>query len=171
MRAMQNALITISLFATAGCASAPAPDSGRLDGLVDQQLAEVQRQIADAGLYDGALEPYATGTTTLVNPEHLADETLLSFIDPAFNGTIEELVEAVADRTGYRAVADGEKPGAPIVIVLVQHDLTVIGALREGFLQAKHSARLIIDQRARTMTIVYARPEASPVPSLEDREI
>ena len=171
MRVMQTSLLTIGLCATAGCVAAPEPESPRLNDLVDRQLAEVERQIADAGLYNGVLEPYATGATTLIDPDYVIDEALLSFVDPAFTGTIEDLVGAIAAQTGYRTVADGEKPGAPIIITMVQHDLTAIGALREGFLQAKRSARLVVDQRSRTMTIIYARPEASPVPNLEDRAI
>ncbi|MDA8587238.1 DotD/TraH family lipoprotein [Rhodobacteraceae bacterium] len=150
----------------------PQSDEGpSISSLVAQQTADVDREIADAGLYNGVLEPLATGQVILRNPDHAVDEQLLRIVNSEFTGKIEDLVSLIARETGYRVIADGEKPGAPIVIVLVQRDLPAIGALREGFHQAHGRAKLFVDQSAKTMIIHYRRHEASPIPHQEDLEI
>ena len=169
----RNTPMLIALLgAVAGCTTSPPAELRSLSSLVEQQTSDVQREVADASLYPNVLEPFAVSTVTLQNPgDHVVDEELLRIVSSAFTGKVEDLVSLIARATGYRVIADGEKPGAPIVIVLVQQDLPAMGALREGFHQAKGRARLTVDQRSRTMKIHYARPERSPVPHREDREI
>jgi hypothetical protein len=160
------------LGAAAGCTTPQPTELRSVSSLVEQQTSDVEREVADASLYNNVLEPFAVSTVTLLNPgDHVTDEELLRVVNSEFTGKIEDLVSLIAQATGYRVIADGEKPGAPIVIVLVQQDLPAMGALREGFHQAKGRARLTVDQRTRTMTIHYARPERSPVPHREDREV
>jgi len=154
----------------AGCAT-PQPETGpSISSLVAQQTSDVNREIADAGLYNGVLEPLATGQVILRNPEHVVDDALLRIVNAEFTGKIEDLVSIVARETGYRVISDGERLGAPIIITLVQRDLPAIGALREGFHQAKGRVKIFIDQSAKTMVIHYLRHENSPVPHLEDLE-
>lgn len=155
----------------AGCQKATKPrPATSLTAIVDKQTSSVDREIDDAGLY-GVLEDYARGTTTLLNPDYATDEAILDPVNGKFTGPIEDLVKEVAADTGYRVIADGEKPGSPIFITIIQNDLTYIGLLSEGFLQAKGRARIIVDQQAKTMTIHYRRHEKSPVPALEDTEV
>ncbi|GFE67108.1 hypothetical protein KIN_41820 [Litoreibacter roseus] len=150
----------------------PAPENLQsIAGLVEQQTFDVGREVADAGLYNGVLEPIAGGQVVLRNPEYVTDQALLRVVNAQFTGKIEDLVSIITRETGYRVIADGEKPGAPIVVVLVQRDLPAIGALREAFHQAKGRAKVFIDQTSRTMTIHYRRHEASPVPHREDLEL
>lgn len=171
MQPIQNVLLIVTLSSAAACTAARAPESTGLSALIEAETSLVDREIADAGLYAGVLEPYATGTVSLKNPDHVTDERLMNVVHSAFTGPIEDFVSTMALATGYRVVAEGEKPGAPILITLVQRDLPVMGALREAFFQGKARARLVVDQRAKTMTIVYSRPERSPVPHIEDTEI
>lgn len=167
---IRNALM-LTLFAMSACTVAP-PDTGpSVSSLVDQQTVDINREVADAGLYNGVLEPLAVRQVVVRNPEHVTDEALFRVVNAEFTGKIEDLVSIIARETGYRVIADGEKPGAPIVIVLVQQNLPAIGALREAFHQGKGRAKVFVDQSAKTMTIHYRRHEASPVPDLEDREI
>lgn len=165
-------VLMIGLIATLAACTSPRSDDGpSISSLVAQQTSDVDREIADAGLYNGVLEPFATGQVILRNPEHAVDEQLLRIVNSEFTGKIEDFVSIIAREAGYRVIADGEKPGAPIVVVLVQRNLPAIGALREAFTQAKGRAKVFVDQSARTMTIHYDRHEASPVPHQEDLEI
>lgn len=171
MPLVQHVFVTLGILSSAACTAARAPDTTSLSALIDAETSLVDREIADAGLYVGVLEPYATGTATLKNPGHVTDERLMNVVHSAFNGPIEDFVSRMALATGYRVIAQGEKPGAPILITLVQRDLPAMGALREAFFQGKARAGLVVDQRAKTMTIVYSRQERSPVPHIEDTEI
>lgn len=156
----------------AGCVTDQAPKkTASLSKLVEQQTQDVDREVEDAGLYSGVLEPLAVAKVTIKNPDYATDEELFRVVNSSFNGKIEDFVSLIARKTGYRVIADGEKPGAPIFITLVLQDLPAVGAMREAFHQAKGSARLIIDQTSKTMTIHYLRRERSPVPHLEDREV
>ncbi len=171
MRLAQTILVTIGVLNCAACTTARPPVTTSLSALIDAETCVVDREIADAGLYNGVLEPYATGTTTLRNPDYVTDERLMTVVHSQFTGPVEDFVSKIALETGYRVIAQGEKPGAPILITLVQRDLPAMGALREAFFQGKDRAGLVVDQRARTMTIVYSRPERSPVPHIEDTEV
>ncbi len=171
MRLAQTILVTIGVLNCAACTTARPPVTTSLSALIDAETSVVDREIADAGLYNGVLEPYATGTTTLRNPDYVTDERLMTVVHSQFTGPVEDFVSKIALETGYRVIAQGEKPGAPILITLVQRDLPAMGALREAFFQGKDRAGLVVDQRARTMTIVYSRPERSPVPHIEDTEV
>ncbi|HDZ82232.1 MAG TPA: hypothetical protein ENH56_13485 [Roseobacter sp.] len=171
MRLAQNVFLIFGLLSCAACAVTTSPETTSLSALIDAETSVVDREIADAGLYNGVLEPYATGTTTLLNPDVVTDELLMTVVHSAFTGPIEDLVSTMALETGYRVIAQGEKPGAPIMITLIQRDLPAMGALREAFFQGKERATLVVDQRAKTMTIVYSRPERSPVPHIEDTEV
>ncbi|WP_136661462.1 DotD/TraH family lipoprotein [Nitratireductor sp. XY-223] len=151
-----------------GCATSDDPSAGSVSSLINSEISIVDREIADAGLYPGVLEGYARESTRIINPDHVVDEALLVPVNGEFTGTVEDLVKTIAASIGYSTAAEGEKPGAPIIVVVVQYELPAIGILREGFLQAKGRARLVIDQTSKTMTIVYRRPERSPVPNLED---
>lgn len=154
----------------ASCATPQADTGPSISDLVLQQTSDVNREVADASLYNGVLEPLAVRQVILRNPEHVVDEALLRIVNAEFTGKIEDLVSIVARETGYRVISDGERPGAPIIITLVQNDLPAIGALREGFHQAKGRVKIFIDQSAKTMTLHYRRHENSPVPHLEDLE-
>lgn len=165
-------ILMIGLIATLAACTSPRNDDGpSISSLVAQQTSDVDREIADAGLYNGVLEPLATGQVILRNSEHVVDEQLLRTVNSEFTGKIEDLVSIIARETGYRVIADGEKPGAPIVVVLVQRNLPAIGALREAFTQARGRAKVFVDQSAKTMTIHFYRHEASPVPHREDLEL
>lgn len=171
MRLAQTILLTAGLLSGAACTANKPPETTSLSALIDAETSVVDREIADAGLYNGVLEPYATGTTTLQNPDIITDERLMTVVHSAFTGPIEDFVSTMALETGYRVIAQGEKPGAPIMITLIQRDLPAMGALREAFFQGKERATLVVDQRAKTMTIVYSRSESSPVPHIEDTEV
>lgn len=171
MRVARNFTVTILLFGVAACTTTKPPQTTSLSALVDAETSVVDREIADAGLYNGVLEPYATGNTTLRNPDYVTDEQLMTVVHSQFTGPIEDFVSKLALETGYRVIAQGEKPGSPILITLVQRDLPAMGALREAFFQGKDRAGLVVDQRTKTMTIVYSRPERSPVPHIEDTEV
>ena len=171
MRVAETTFLMFWLLSVAACTIARAPQSTSLTGLIDNETSSVDREIADAGLYPGVLEPYATGTVSLKGPDHVTDDALLTVVHSQYTGPVEDFVSKVALETGYRIKAQGEKPGAPIIITLVQRDLPAMGALREAFFQGKDRAGLVVDQRSRTMTIVYKRPERSPVPHIKDTEI
>ena len=171
MRVVETTLIVIGLLTCAACTVSKQPVTTSLSALIDSETSTVDREIADAGLYNGVLEPYYTDTTTLKNPDYVTDERLMTVVHSQFTGPIEDFVSKIALETGYRVVAQGEKSGAPILITLVQRDLPAMGALREAFFQGKDRAGLVVDQRTKTMTIVYSRPERSPVPHLEDTEV
>ena len=155
----------------AGCATSEDPTVSSVSGLIHRETSIVDREVADAGHYPGALEGFARESTKIINPDHVVDEALLVPVNGEFTGTVEDLVKTIASAIGYGTAAEGEKPGAPIIVVVVQYDLPAVGILREGFLQAKDRARLVIDQASKTITIVYRRPERSPVPHPEDRVI
>ncbi|WP_448329405.1 DotD/TraH family lipoprotein [Sulfitobacter sp. M13] len=167
----KNVLLIFGLLGCVACAVATSPETTSLSALIEAETSVVNREIADAGLYNGVLEPYATGTATVKNPDHVTDECLMTVVQSAFTGPIEDFVSTMALETGYRVIAQGEKPGAPIMITLIQRDLPAMGALREAFFQGKERATLVVDQRAKTMMIVYSRPEGSPVPHIEDAEL
>lgn len=171
MRLAQTIFLTFGLLSFAACTATKPPETTSLSALIDAETSVVDREIADAGLYNGVLEPYATGTTTLKNPDVVTDERLMTVVHSAFTGPIEDFVSKMALETGYGVIAQGEKPGAPILITLIQRDLPAMGALREAFFQGKDRAGLVVDQRTKTMTIVYSRPERSPVPHIEDTEV
>ncbi|WP_299506168.1 DotD/TraH family lipoprotein [uncultured Roseobacter sp.] len=171
MRLAQTILVTLGVLSCAACTATKLPATTSLSALIDAETSAVDREIADAGLYSGVLEPYATGNTTLKNPDYVTDERLMNVVHSQFTGPIEDFVSKMALETGYRVIAQGEKPGAPILITLVQRDLPAMGALREAFFQGKDRAALEVDQRTKTMTIVYKRPERSPVPHIEDTEV
>ena len=171
MRILTMPFLAAIQLGMAGCATSDDPSAGSVSSLIHRETSIVDREIADAGLYPGVLEGYARDTTMIINPDHVVDEALLVPVDGEFTGTVEDLVKTIAAVIGYSAAAEGEKSGAPIIVVIVQYDLPAIGILREGFLQAKDRARLVIDQASKTITIVYRRPERSPVPNLEDRVI
>lgn len=171
MRVAENTLIVMGLLTVAGCTVTKPPATTSLSALIDSETSMVDREIADAGLYNGVLEPYYIDTITLKNPDYVTDQKLMTVVHSQFTGPIEDFVSKMALETGYRVIAQGEKPGSPILITLVQRDLPAMGALREAFFQGKDRAGLVVDQQAKTMTIVYSRPERSPVPHLEDTEV
>ncbi|MDF1670168.1 MAG: DotD/TraH family lipoprotein [Roseovarius sp.] len=171
MRVVETTLILFGLLSCVACTTAKPPVTTSLSALIDSETSTVDREIADAGLYHGVLEPYYTDTATLKNPDYVTDEQLMTVVHAQFTGPIEDFVSKMALETGYRVIAQGEKPGSPILITLVQRDLPAMGALREAFFQGKDRAGLVVDQRAKTMTIIYSRPERSPVPHLEDTEV
>lgn len=171
MRVVETTAILFGCLGCVACTTANIPATTSLSALIDAETSVVDREIADAGLYNGVLEPYYTETTTLKNPNYVTDERLMTVVHAQFTGPIEDFVSKMALETSYRVIAQGEKPGAPIIITLVQRDLPAMGALREAFFQGKDRADLVVDQRAKTMTIVYSRPERSPVPHIEDTEV
>lgn len=171
MRLARRTFLTIGLLSCTACTTTKPPESTSVSALIEAETSVVDREIADAGLYRGVLEPYATGSTTLMNPDYVTDERLMTVVHSQFTGPVEDFVSKIALETGYRVIAQGEKPGAPILITLVQRNLPAMGALREAFFQGKDRAGLVVDQRAKTMTIVYSRPERSPVPHIEDTEV
>ncbi len=168
MRILTMPFLSAIQLGIVGCATSDDPSAGSVSSLINSEISIVDREIADAGLYPGVLEGYARESTRIINPDHVVDEALLVPVNGEFTGTVEDLVKTIAASIGYSTAAEGEKPGAPIIVVVVQYELPAIGILREGFLQAKGRARLVIDQTSKTMTIVYRRPERSPVPNLED---
>jgi len=153
------------------CSATKPPATTSLSALIDAETSVVDREIADAGLYNGVLEPYTISTTSMKNPDYVTDERLMTVVHSVFTGPIEDFVSKMAFETGYRVIAEGEKPGVPILITLDQQNLPAMGALSEAFFQGKDRARLIVDQQTKIMTIVYSRPERSPVPHIEDQEI
>lgn len=171
MRVVGTTLTVLGLLTCAGCTTAKPPETTSLSALIDSETSTVDREIADAGLYNGVLEPYYIDTTTLKNPDYVTDDRLMTVVHSQFTGPIEDFVSKIALETGYRVIAQGEKLGAPILITLVQRDLPAMGALREAFFQGKDRAGLVVDQRSKTMILVYSRPERSPVPHLEDTEV
>lgn len=163
-------LISLSV-ALSGCMSPTKPGaSADIAALIEAETAIVDREITDARSYSNVLQPLAF-RTTVMRPDYVTDYVLLNIVNASYSGTIEEFVSKVALETGYRLVVEGEKPGAPIVITLVKSGLPAIGALREALWQSKNRVKLIVDQRSKTMKLVYARPERSPVPHLEDQEV
>lgn len=171
MTVARTTITSLCFLGCVACSATRLPKTTSLSALIDAETSVVDREIADAGLYNGVLEPYATGTTSLKNPDYVTDERLMTVVHSAFTGPVEDFVSKIALETGYRVIAQGEKPGAPILITLVQENLPAMGALSEAFFQGKRRAELIVDQRTKTMTIVYSRPERSPVPHTEDTEI
>lgn len=171
MRVVEATIVILGVLSCAACTVTKPPETSSVSALIEAETSAVDREIADAGLYNSVLEPFAVNTATLKNPDYVTDERLMTVVHSQFTGPIEDFVTKMALETGYRVVAQGEKPGAPIIIMLVQRNLPAMGALSEAFFQGKSRAELIVDQRARTMTIVYKRPERSPVPHLEDTEI
>ena len=171
MRLIGTAIVVHAVLVLSACTQVRPPDAIGVSRIVDQYTRDVNREVAEAGEYPGVLEPLATGTVVLAKPNYIVDDMLMRFVNSEFTGRIEDFVSLIARETGYSVVADGEKPGAPIVIVLVRRDLPALGALRDAFHQGKSRARLTIDQASRTMTIHYARPEQSPVPHGEDQEV
>lgn len=171
MRNLILSLLVLPLSGMSGCKASNNPSTSSLSSLIRQQTSIVDQEVADAGLYSGVLEEYARDSTQIVNPDHVVDEALLVPVNGEFTGTVEDLVKTIAAATGYGTAAEGEKPASPIIIVVVQYNLPAVGILREGFLQAKYRARLVIDQDTKTLTIVYRRPERSPVPHREDRTL
>ena len=171
MRLVEATIMILGVLSCAACTATRPPATTSVSALIEAETSAVDREIADAGLYNGVLEPFAVNTATLTNPDHVTDERLMTVVHSEFTGPIEDFVTKMAFETGYRVVAQGEKPGAPIIITLVQRNLPAMGALSEAFFQGKGRAELVVDQRARTMTILYKRPERSPVPHLEDTEV
>jgi len=166
---------TLVLFALvyllSGCTiSSENAASEDISALIEAETSIVNREIADASSYSNVLQPLAIRTTTM-RPDHVTDYALLNIVDATYSGTVEEFVATVALATGYRLVVEGEKPGAPILITLVKSGLPAIGALREALWQAKNRVELMVDQNSKTMKLVYARPERSPVPHLDDKKI
>lgn len=169
LRALSILMLTSSL--VVGCSGSISPTITSLSNLIDEQTSVVDKQVADAGLYPGVLESYARNSTKVINPDHVDDEALLDPVDGQFTGTVEDLVTQIAATIGYGTAAAGEKPGSPIIVVVMQYNLPAIGILREGFLQAKDRAHLVVDQTTKTLTIMYRRPVRSPVPYLEGQAI
>ena len=148
-----------------GCAKPVAPSLAGVEAYIDQQTAFTVDNKEYASRY-GALAPYAPNAVDL-SPSKPA-VALLVLVDGNFNGTVEDLTKKVASLLGYRVAANGEKPGAPIMIAVQQYNLSALGLLREGFAQARTRATLTIDQFNRVMTVNYLRPESSPVSHQDD---
>ena len=153
------------LIALAGCAKPIDPSLAGVEAYIDQQTAFTIDNKEYASRY-GALASYAPNAVDL-SPSRPAIE-LLVLVDGNFNGTVEDLTKKIADLLGYRVAANGEKPGAPVMIAVQQYNLSALGLLREGFAQARTRATLTIDQFNRVMTVNYLRPESSPVPHQDD---
>jgi hypothetical protein len=165
-------ITVISLFvALPGCTTSTKPEgSADLSAMIEAETAIIDREIADASSYSNVLQPLAF-RTTIMRPDYITDYGLLDIVNATYTGTVEEFVAKVALETGYRLMVEGEKPRAPILITLVKSDLPAIGALREALWQSKNRAELIVDQNSKTMKLLYARPERSLVPHLEDQVI
>ena len=156
--------------AVAGCVEKPKFKTLAVGPYIDGKVATAAEEKSYASLYPRALEGYDRGTVTLRNPT-VASEALLVTSDGRFNGTVEEFVKLVASKVGYSVRASGERSGAAIHISVQMDGYPLIGILQEGFGQAKHQARLDIDQTQRVMTVRYIRPERSPVPHLDDTRL
>lgn len=154
----------------AGCAEKPKFKSLAVSPYIDGKVATAAEEKSYASLYPRALEGYARGTATLRNPV-TATGALLVTTDGRFNGTVEEFVKLVASKVGYSVRASGERSGAAIHISVQMNGYPLIGVLQEGFGQAKHQARLDIDQAEKVMTVHYIRRERSPVPHLDDTRL
>ena len=142
MRVSWTATNLLFALLASACTPTRPPDAIGVSRIVDQYTRDVNREVAEAGEYHGVLEPLAKNTVTLANPSYIVDDALMRFVEAEFTGRIENFVSLIARETGYSVKADGEKPGAPIVIVLVRRDLPALGALRDAFHQSKSRARL-----------------------------
>ncbi|MET3600685.1 DotD/TraH family lipoprotein [Martelella mangrovi] len=160
--------ISLVLAVLVGCTSTGevSSDSPTIN-YIDNQVHLVRSELNDAALYQGVLEPRATNTVEVRNPE-TAQGPLMKVLDAEWQGTLDELTTRVASEVGYSVSASGEKSGAPILISTNFYNLPALGLLREAYGQAKGRARLVVDQGRRHMTIYYARPEQSPIPHQED---
>ncbi len=166
-------LMGIGFILLSACTAAQKEEGPKssLSGLIDQTVAGVDREVEEAQLYSHVLQVPAWDTTKIINPSHVEEGSLLTVLDGKFSGTIEDLTKLVAREIDYKVLSVGEKPGSPIIITVVQNDISAIGLLREGYEQAKNRARLVINQQDKTLTLKYHRPEKSPVPSVEENTL
>ncbi|WP_029066157.1 DotD/TraH family lipoprotein [Labrenzia sp. DG1229] len=137
MRLSGTAIVLHTALILSACTPTRPPDALGVSRIVDQYTRDVNREVAEAGEYNGVLQPLATNTVSLANPSYIVDDALMRFVDAEFTGRIEDFVSLIARETGYSVRADGEKPGAPIVIILVRRDIPALGALRDALHQAK----------------------------------
>ncbi len=164
---MRVLLASVTLI-LAGCGSAERIGPDPIDRFVTQQTLFVADEVADVARYEGALALYATDVVDIIGP---GDPQLQTLVNARWDGTLEDLTATLARHLSYQTAAAGEKLPSPTYVAIQTDELTAIGMLRQAFAQARGRVRLTVDTRARVLRVAYVRPEASPVPHQDDRQL
>jgi defect-in-organelle-trafficking protein DotD len=85
-----------------------------------------------------------------------APQELRRIISVDYNGPIEPMARAAADRAGYTLEVNGDKPPAPIIVSLVAREKSVVEVLRDLGLQAGRRADIVVDPDRRIVELNYA---------------
>lgn len=163
MRGSFALLVAATTFA--GCAKHDPIDTTAVSSFIDKQTAYVVDEVGYASNYPGALASYDQNAVRLIGAE--APE-LFTLVNAQWSGTLEDLARKVARSIGYGTAARGERLPHKTIAVVNSYNLPAIGLLRQGFAQGRGRVRLEVNTRTRTLTVVYARPERSPIPHQED---
>lgn len=161
-----RSLAFITAIFLSGCASKP-PATSSVDRFIDKQTAFVVDELQYVSNYPGALASYDTDPIRIVRGD---DPNLYVVVDAIWTGTVEDLAKHVGRHLGYDVMSQGEKLGSPLIVSVTSYTLPAIGLLRQGFSQARGRAKLEIDAVNRVMTIIYRRPERSPIPHQDDTQ-
>lgn len=167
MRTLLASLLAMSTV-LAGCAKPTTIDTSTVDAFIGKQTAYVIDEVADAAKYPNALASYDNNAVSIIG---LQTPELFTVVDATWNGSLEQMTRKVARSLGYATAARGEKLPAPTIATVNAFNLPAIGFLRQGFAQGRGRLRLEVDTRRKVFTVIYARPEASPIPHQDDLQL
>lgn len=154
----------------AGCAQTNSFHTKDVGVMVDESIADIDKEKKFVYVENSAFNQRPTGVITLVHKDPPSGALMMS-MSTIFNGPVEDLIKSTATKIGYSVRKYGERPGAPVLVAVNRHNDTAYGIMEEGLLQAHGMVRITIDQRHKSITVRYKRPERSPVAHTDDTRL
>lgn len=155
---------TISAFLLLGC-SAPGARSASLNPpRPEMDDASVKLAEAASSVSDTLVELARIESTTLKNqPRNLVNPDMpgmSDLISVDWSGPIEQLLERLANTSGYKLRVLGTRPAIPVLVSITATNVTLGTVLRDLDFQASKKAHLMVypnaDPRKRIIELRYA---------------
>nr|WP_278520248.1 DotD/TraH family lipoprotein [Brucella anthropi] len=154
----------------AGCAQTTNFHTKDVGLMVDKSITDIDEEKKFVYLEKSAFNQRPVGVITLVHKEPPSGALMMP-MSAIFNGPVDDLIKSTAAKIGYSVRKYGERPGAPALVAVNRHNDTAYGIMEEGLLQAHGLVRITIDQRHKSITVRYKRPERSPVAHIDDTRL
>lgn len=133
---------------------------------VDQQLVATPDPIglrvasavdrASAALQTLASVEQARNPNAAIAAAPYAPQELRRTVSMNWNGPIEPVMRALADRAGYQFQMNGDVPPAPVVVNIQAKQKSVVEVLRDAGLQAGSRADVVVDTERHIVELNYA---------------
>ena len=139
-------------------APAPGPDSAMLE--IDRVIATALKQASDANMQVAGAEaaviaPERAGPGQEVPPGVRLPPEVTQAVDIDWQGPVEPLLEALADRAQYEFRVVGVAPATPVMVNIVRERTPLVEILRESGIVIHEHGDVALSLAARRIELRY----------------